>query len=359
MRLPEGGVAIDRNRPVAFRVNGETVSGYEGDTLASALIAAGWHFVARSFKYHRPRGFVASGVEEPNALFGIGEGDRFEPNVRGTMVEIHDGLVAKTQNHFPSLEYDLGSMNAIAARMFPAGFYYKTFLKPRIAWKHVFEPIIRQAAGLGKAPSKPDRDTYEHFYYACDVLVAGGGLAGLLAAKAAAAGGARVLLVEQSAFLGGRALVDDGTVAHPEKGEIALADYVAELVAELEATPNVRIRTRTQASAHEDHNYVLCYERLTDHDPSLPGPRHRLWRVRAGRVIAATGSIERPIAFAYNDVPGIMLAGAMRDYLGLYAAKPGERVVVFTNNDDAYRTAIALRSAGVEVPAILDSREGS
>ncbi|MEM1419342.1 MAG: 2Fe-2S iron-sulfur cluster-binding protein, partial [Pseudomonadota bacterium] len=355
-RTADGGALIDRSRPVSFTLNGKTYRGYAGDTLASALIANGVHFVGRSFKYHRPRGFVASGVEEPNALFGTGVGPRFEPNQRGTMVELYEGLTAKTQNHFPSLEYDIGSVNAMMSRFFPAGFYYKTFIQPRVAWKHVFEPFIRQAAGLGKAPTEADDAEYEHFHYMCDVLVSGGGVAGILAALTAARAGARVMLVEQNAWLGGRAIVDEGEV----DGQ-PLGDWVRARIAELEAMPNVLIRTRTQASCHEDHNYVLCYERVSDHDPDLygGGPRHRLWRVRAGRVIAAGGGIERPIAFAKNDVPGVMLAAAMRDYLKLYAAKPGDRVVVYANNDDAYRTAIDLRNAGVEVPAILDAREGS
>ncbi|MEL6316144.1 MAG: 2Fe-2S iron-sulfur cluster-binding protein, partial [Pseudomonadota bacterium] len=356
-RLPDRGALIDRSKPVSFKLNGETLTGYEGDTLASALIANGRRFIGRSFKYHRPRGFVASGVEEPNGLFGVGEGGAFEPNQRGTMVELHPGLTARTQNHFPTLEYDLGSMNALMSRMFPAGFYYKTFIRPRRAWKHVFEPIIRQAAGLGKAPTQPDDATYEQLYYRCDVLVAGGGPAGLMAAKAAAQAGARVLLVEQSSWLGGRALVDDAEVdGRP------IAEWVRDEIAALRAMPNVTIRTRTQASALTEHNYVLCAERVADHDPAqvaAGAPRQRLWRVRAGRVVVAAGAIERPLAFACNDVPGVMLASAVRDYVTLYGVKPGDRVVIYANNDDAYRTAVTLREAGVEVPAILDARDGS
>ncbi|MEO1292018.1 MAG: sarcosine oxidase subunit alpha family protein [Pseudomonadota bacterium] len=358
-RLPEGGMLIDRTKQVSFSLNGKTVQGYEGDTLASALIANGQHFVARSFKYHRPRGIVSAGVEEPNALFGTGEGATFEPNQRGTQVEIHNGLKAVTQNHFPSLERDIGSVNALLSRAFPAGFYYKTFLWPKFAWKHVYEPFIRQAAGLGKAPSERDEAEYEHYYHHTDVLVAGGGLAGIMAALAAGRAGARVLLCEQGTWLGGRAMVDDATVKADGEPSQSLSAYTRARIAELETQPNVVIRTRCQVSYMEDHAYILGYERLTDHDPSRSGPRHRLWRIRAGRVIAATGAIERPLAFAYNDVPGVMLASAMRDYLTLYGARPGDRVAVYTNNDDAYRTAIALRNAGVEVPAILDSRDGS
>ena len=243
-RLSSGGALIDRSAPVSFRLNGKTLQGYRGDTLASALLANGTRFVGRSFKYHRPRGFIASGVEEPNGLFGVGEGGAFEPNQRGTMVELYDGLTATTQNHFPTLEFDLGSVNAQLSRFFPAGFYYKTFIHPRRAWKHVFEPMIRQAAGLGKAPKEPDAAEYEHLYYYCDVLIAGGGVAGIMAAKAAGQAGARVLLAEQNAWLGGRALVDEGEV----EGR-PIADWVRDEIAALQAMPNVMIRTRAQVSA--------------------------------------------------------------------------------------------------------------
>ncbi|OWU84568.1 sarcosine oxidase subunit alpha [Oceanicola sp. 22II-s10i] len=347
-RLATGGRLIDRTRSIEFRFNGQRLSGHPGDTLASALLAGDRLLSGRSFKYHRPRGLVASGAEEPNALFGIGEGARFEPNQRATTQELFDGLTAKSQNHWPSLEFDIGAVNTKLSRFFPAGFYYKTFMGPRAFWKHVYEPIIRQSAGLGQPPKEGDADRYEHFYAYTDVLVVGGGIAGLTAAKAAADSGAEVLLVEQTAHWGGRAPVDE------DGGE---AD-VAALVDALEAMPNVRMRARTMGAGVYDHGYVLAYERLTDHTDAKEGPRHRLWRIRAGQVITATGAIERPLSFAGNDVPGVMLASAVRDYVVNWAVSPGDRTVVVTNNDDAYRTALALHKAGLSVPMILDARAG-
>ncbi|MEO0914773.1 MAG: 2Fe-2S iron-sulfur cluster-binding protein, partial [Pseudomonadota bacterium] len=322
----------------------------KGDTLASALLANGERFVGRSFKYHRPRGIVASGAEEPNALMNLGEGTRAEPNQRATTTELFEGLAARSQNHWPSLKYDVGAINSRLSRFFPAGFYYKTFIHPRAAWKHVFEPVIRQSAGLGAAPTEGDADRYEYFYATFDVVVIGGGIAGIAAARAAAEGGAKVLLVEQTAHFGGRALVDGGTI----EGMSASA-WVAAEVAALEAMPNVTLRCRMMGAGVYDHGYLLAYERLSDHRPG-DGPRHRLWRIRAGQVVVATGAIERPLSFAGNDVPGVMLASAVRDYLGLYGVSPGDRTVVVTNNDDGYRTALALHAAGLLVPVILDTR---
>ncbi|MEM8872134.1 MAG: 2Fe-2S iron-sulfur cluster-binding protein, partial [Pseudomonadota bacterium] len=347
-RLAKGGLLIDRNTPVYFSFNGRKLRGFVGDTLASALLAQGHGLVGRSFKYHRRRGIVASGVEEPNALMNLGDGDRLEPNQRATTTEVFEGLQARSQNHWPSLEFDIGALNTKLARFFPAGFYYKTFMWPRAAWKHVFEPVIRQSAGLGAAPDRDarDPDSYEHFYAYVDVLVIGAGAAGLAAARASAQGGARVLILEQTATIGGRALVDhDDGKAWTEARR-----------AELEAMPNVTFRTRTMGAGVYDHGYVLAYERLTDHAPTHAGPRHRLWRIRAKQVITASGALERPLAFAGNDVPGVMLASAVRDYVRLYGVSPGDRTVLVTNNDDAYRTALALLDAGLTVPAVLDAR---
>jgi sarcosine oxidase subunit alpha len=345
-RLAGGGARSTGAGRSPFAGTGACCTGYEGDTLASALLANGETLVGRSFKYHRPRGVVASGVEEPNALVGLGRGGAFEPNARATTVELTQGLDARSQNHWPSLERDVGVVNAYAARMLPAGFYYKTFLRPRAAWKHVFEPLIRRSAGLGAAPTRPDPDGYEFFYAFVDVLVVGGGVAGLAAARAAAASGGRVLVVEQAPAFGGRTAVDGGTV-----GGLPAAQWLRETLAALEAAPNVTLRTRMTAAAVQDHGYVLAAEGLTG-----KGPRERLWRIRAKRVVTATGAIERPLPFAGNDLPGVMLASAVRDYLGLWGVAVGGRVAVVTNNDDAYRTALALRAAGVEVPAVLDAR---
>ncbi|RED12806.1 sarcosine oxidase subunit alpha family protein [Pontivivens insulae] len=350
-RLKSGGRLIDRSRKIGFTFNGKRLQGYEGDSLAAALLANDQVLMGRSFKYHRPRGVVASGVEEPNALMGIGKDHRFEPNQRATLQELYDGLVSESQNHWPTLDADIGAVNMLMSRFFPAGFYYKTFMAPRAAWKHLFEPVIRKAAGLGKAPEVADADRYEYFYAYTDVLVIGAGMAGLKAAREAAEAGARVLLIEQTAHIGGRLLTDPVEI----DGQSSDAWLEAERAA-LAAMDNVTIRTRMMGAGVYDHGYITAYERVADHVAAPDAPRHRLWRIRADRVITATGAIERPLSFAGNDVPGVMLAAAVRDYVALWGVSPGDRTVIVTNNDDAYRTAIALKQAGLEVPVILDAR---
>ncbi len=350
-RLGQGGRLLDRSKRVEFRFNGKRLSGFEGDTLASALLGAGQSLVGRSFKYHRPRGIVASGVEEPNALVGLGEGARFEPDQRATTTELFEGLEARSQNHWPSLEYDVGVANNYVARFLPAGFYYKTFMAPRAAWKHLFEPIVRQSAGLGKVPKDRDVDRYEHYYTHVDVLVVGGGVAGLVAAKAAAATGVEVMVLEQSAHFGGRAPVDGGEIDGMPADE-----WVNVALQELEKAENVTLRTRCMGAGVYDHGYALGYERVADHTLEDGRPRHRLWRIRAGQIVTATGALERPLSFAGNDIPGVMLASAVRDYVVNWGVSPGDRTVIVTNNDDAYRTALALVEAGLVVPAIIDAR---
>ncbi len=351
-RLSKGGRLIDRTATAEFTFNGKRLHGYHGDTLAAALLANDQMLVGRSFKYHRPRGIVASGPEEPNALVNLGAGPRLEPNQRTTTTELFDGLEATSQNHWPSLEFDVGVVNNYAARFLPAGFYYKTFIHPRPFWKHVFEPIIRRSAGLGKAPTQGDADHYEQAYAFCDVLVIGGGVAGLLAAKSAASTGQRVLLLEQTAHLGGRSPVDEAEV----QGKPVDA-WLNSIEADLRAMDNVTIRTRTCGFGVYDHGYVLADERIADHTPGDGRPRQRLWRIRAGHIVTATGAIERPLSFAGNDIPGVMLAGAVRDYVTNFAVSPGDRTIVVTNNDSAYLTALTLKAAGLEVPAILDARD--
>ncbi len=351
-RLANTGRLVNKNKAVSFKFNGKNLTGFEGDTLASALLANDQMLMGRSFKYHRPRGVVASGAEEPNALVNLGEGAEFEPNQRVTTTELFDGLTATSQNHWPSLEFDVGAVNKHLSRFLPAGFYYKMFIHPRPFWKYVYEPIIRQSAGLGKAPKGRDADTYEHFNINVDVMVVGGGIAGLSAALAAGRTGARVLLVEQTAHWGGRAVVDQPTI-----DGIAAEEWVNNTLQALEDMDNVTVRNRMQGSGVYDHGYVLAYERITDHAPEMDAPRHRLWRIRAKQIVTATGAIERPLSFAGNDIPGVVLAAAVRDYAVNWGVSMGDRTVVVTNNDDAYRTAITLKNAGLDVPAIIDARD--
>ena len=260
-------------------------------------------------------------------------------------------MVAVSQNHFPSLEFDIGAINSKLSQFLPAGFYYKMFIHPRSFWKHIYEPFIRKSAGLGKAPKDRDLDKYEHYYHHCEVLVVGGGIAGIQAAKSAAASGVRVMLVEQTAHWGGRAVVDGVVIDN-----IAAEEWIKGALSELSVMDNVVIRNRTQGSGVYDHGYALGYERISDHTPGDSRPRHRLWRIRCKQIIVATGAIERPLSFAGNDIPGVMLAAAVRDYVVNYGVSPGDRTVIVTNNDDAYRTAIVLKDAGLDIPLIIDAR---
>ena len=350
-RLSKGGRLIDRSKSVEFTFDGKRLNGYEGDTLASALLANNQRLVGRSFKYHRPRGIVASGPEEPNALVGLGAGSKFEPNQRATTTELFAGLHSKSQNAWPSLEFDIGGINRIMSRVFPAGFYYKTFIFPRFAWKHIFEPFIRKAAGLGAAPTEKDADKYEYFYAHVDVLIIGGGSSGLAAALEVGRSGAKVLVLEQKSTWGGRAPVD-GVVIDNEKSE----EWINKALAELESMPNVSLKNRTMGAGVYDHGWATGYESLTDHMPSKVGPRQRLWRIRATRILTTTGAIERPLSFAGNDLPGVMLAGSVRDYIVDFGTSCGDIMVLATNNDDAYRTAIAQCEVGLKVAIILDAR---
>ena len=350
-RLSKGGRLIDRSKSVEFTFDGKRLNGYDGDTLASALLANNQRLVGRSFKYHRPRGIVASGPEEPNALVGLGAGSKFEPNQRATTTELFAGLHSKSQNAWPSLEFDIGGINRIMSRVFPAGFYYKTFIFPRFAWKHIFEPFIRKAAGLGAAPTEKDADKYEYFYAHVDVLIIGGGSSGLAAALEVGRSGAKVLVLEQKNTWGGRAPVD-GVVIDNEKSE----EWINKALAELESMPNVSLKNRTMGAGVYDHGWATGYESLTDHMPSKVGPRQRLWRIRATRILTTTGAIERPLSFAGNDLPGVMLAGSVRDYIVDFGTSCGDIMVLATNNDDAYRTAIAQCEVGLKVAIILDAR---
>ena len=350
-RLKAGGNLLDRNSAQEFTFNGKRFKGFKGDTLASALLANDQVLVGRSFKYHRPRGIVAAGPEEPNALFETGSGSKFEPNQRATTTKLFNGLQAKSQNHWPTLEFDIGAINSKLARFFPAGFYYKTFIHPRFAWKHVFEPIIRRAAGLGSAPTNKDFNSYEHFYVHVDMLIVGGGVAGITAARAAINSGLKVLIVEQNDYWGGRASIDNVNI----DGELSV-NWVEKQIHKLSKADNFELKLNTMAAGVYDHGYVLLHENLIDEANQEALLRQRLWRVRAKQIVTATGAIERPLSFANNDIPGVMLAASVRDYAVNYGVSCGDKTVLVTNNDDAYRTAITMKNAGLEVPCIIDAR---
>lgn len=343
-RLATGG-RIDRARPMRFFFNDRAYEGFAGDTLASALLANGVHVVARSFKYHRPRGILSAGSDDPSALVTIArDASRHTSNLRATQIELYDGLRAHSQNHFPSLGFDLGAVNDVLAPLLPAGFYYKTFKWPVSAWRHIYEPLIRRAAGHGRAPTAPDPDRYVHRYAHCDVLVIGAGPAGLAAAQDAAQSGARVIVCDEQAELGGSLL-----------GEPAAT------IPALAAGDRVTLLPRTTAFGYYPHNLVGLAQRLTDHLPA-PEPaqaRERLWQVRAKEIVLATGALERPLVFPGNDRPGVMLASAARTYLHRYAVLPGRRIVIVTSHDTALRTADEFRAAGAEIAAVIDTRQGA
>ncbi|MFB2550298.1 sarcosine oxidase subunit alpha [Ensifer soli] len=339
-----------------FTFDGRSYTALEGDTLASALLAHGVHLVGRSFKYHRPRGIVSAGAEEPNALVDVSrDGARRQPNVRATVQEVFDGMRASSQNRWPSLSFDVGGINNLLAPFFAAGFYYKTFMWPKQAWKHIYEPQIRKAAGLGVSPTEEDPDHYAGRYAHCDVLVAGAGLAGLTAALAAARAGARVILCDEQAEMGGALRFDTGVTVDGKTGY----DWATGAIAELASMDNVTLLPRTTAFGYYEHNFLGLAERVTDHLPR-PGkalPRERLWQVRAKRVVIATGAIERHMVFSNNDRPGILLASAARAYLNQYGVAVGRTVGVYTAHDSAYEAAFDLKRAGVAVAAIVDCRE--
>ncbi|HKU14188.1 MAG TPA: 2Fe-2S iron-sulfur cluster-binding protein [Steroidobacteraceae bacterium] len=344
-RLDAGG-SIDRSRPLRFFFNGRALSGFEGDTVASALLANGVRTIARSFKYHRPRGVFASGVEEPNALVSLHSGSHAIPTERATLCELSEGLEVQAQSGWPSLGFDLLRAIDFAKPLVAAGFYNKTFMWPRWSW---YEGTIRRMAGFGRASLEPDPQRYQTQNIHCDVLVVGGGAAGLQAALSAATAGARVLLVERDSVLGGQRRWDGGSIEGKDG-----ARWIEEAVAQLARHPDVRILTRTSATSYHDHNVLALCERVGSQ--TRPGVHERYWIVRTRQTILATGAIEQPLIFDNNDRPGVMLAGAARKYLRCHGIAPGRRIVLATNNMSAYETLLDLHESGVEVVAVLDSQ---
>ena len=351
-----GAGRFSQAKQARFTFDGQAYSGIEGDTLASALLASGVHLVGRSFKYHRPRGILSAGAEEPNALVEIRRGAaRRTPNVRATVQELYDGLEATSQNRWPSLKFDVGEVNDLASPLFSAGFYYKTFMWPKSAWKNFYEPNIRAAAGLGQAPDKPDPDHYSARFAHCDVLVLGGGAAGLAAALAAAETGVRVVIADEQAEFGGALRFESGARIEGQDGWT----WAQGVVAKLKAMGNVRVLNRTTAFGYYAQNFIGLVERVSDHlqAPGADLPRERLWQIRAKKVVLATGAIERHMVFADNDRPGVMLASAARTYLNHYGVAVGKNVGIYTANDSAYAVALDLKKAGVGVAAIVDLRD--
>ncbi len=339
---------IDRSKPLRFTFDGTAYEGFAGDTLASALLASGVRLVGRSFKYHRPRGLLTAGPEEPSALVTIRTGGRREANVPAAMVELHEGMVAESQNRWPSLAFDLMAVNNLFAPLLPAGFYYKTFMWPGAFWERLYEPSIRRAAGLGRTASEPEPDGYDTLHHHCDVLVVGSGVAGLLAAHVLRGSGLRVMIVEQDREAGGGTLVDH-----------SLKEWREETVGALVDRPDVTLLTRTTAVGAYDSGVVAAVERVWDHveQPPAHQPRQRLHIIRPRRTILATGAIERLIAVPNNDRPGVMLATAARAYVNRYGVLPGRRIVALVGNDEAYAAIRDLRAAGATIVAVADPRQ--
>ena len=352
-RLAVGG-RIDRSKTIRFCYDGKPLLGYPGDTLASALLANGIHLVGRSFKYHRPRGIYSAGSEEPNALVQLESGAHTIPNMRATEVELYEELSATSQNCWPSVKFDLGAISSRLSRLLPAGFYYKTFMWPASMWM-TYEKYIRKAAGLGKSPLEIDPDFYDKTYAHCDVLVTGGGPTGIQAASAAAQTGAKVILLDEKNEFGG-SLLSENTATIGGGGAI---EWVAECIARLEALDNVTLLPRTTLTGYYDYNFLVANQKVGEHPgPASAGksPRERLWKIRAKQVVIATGAIERPLVFADNDRPGVMLSSAIRSYINRYAVLPGRNIALLTNNDSAWQTALDAQAAGARV-CIIDIRE--
>ena len=351
---------IDETNRISFKFDGKTYYGFKGDTLASALIANNVHLVGRSFKYHRPRGIMTSGSEEPNAIVQVNPNSNItEPNARATEIEIYEGLEASSQNCWPSVNFDIGGINNFLAPLFPAGFYYKTFMWPKSFWEK-YEFFIRHSAGLGKSPNTRDPDIYDHRNIHCDVLVVGAGISGILAAKNAAKNNFKTLLLDEKNELGGSTIFEaneDNKINHNSASE-----WLKKEINELKNIKNLEIKTRTSVAAYHQYNYLLARENLTDHlvkKDKKNKIRQRLLKIRAKKVILATGALERPLIFNNNDRPGIMLSSAIKKYSNFYGVACGTKNIFFTNNDSAYESALSLHNKGIKVEAIIDIRENS
>ncbi len=349
---------IDETYKISFKFNNKTYYGYKGDTLASALLANNIHLVGRSFKYHRPRGIMTAGSEEPNAIVQLHKDtSRTEPNVRATEIEIYEGLEASSQNCWPSVNFDIGGINNFLSPVLPAGFYYKTFMWPASFWKK-YEYFIRKSAGLGKSPSEPDPDIYEHKYIHCDVLIIGAGISGIIAAKTSAKNGFKTLLVDEKPYLGGSTIYQNSE--HFKINNQITSSWLEKEINEIKKIDNLEIKIRTSAAAFHGYNFLLARESLTDHLPLHQRDekvRHRLLKIRAKKVISATGSLERPLIFDNNDRPGILLSSAIEKYSNFFGVACGQKNVLFTNNDSAYETAMSLFQKGINIKAIIDNRE--
>jgi len=349
---------IDETYRISFKFNGTKYYGFKGDTLASALLANDIHLVGRSFKYHRPRGIMTAGSEEPNAIIQLhNNSSRSEPNVRATEVEIYEGLEASSQNCWPSVNFDISGINNFLSPIFPAGFYYKTFMWPASFWKK-YEYFIRKSAGLGRSPTEPDPDIYEHKFVHCDVLVIGAGISGIMAAKTAAKNGLKTLLIDEKPYLGGSTIYQNSQ--HFKLNNQTSSSWLEKEINEIKKLKNLEIKTRTSVAAFHGYNFLLARESITDHLPieqRKNKTRHKLLKIRAKKVITATGSIERPLIFNNNDRPGILLSSAIKKYADLFGVACGEKNILLTNNDSAYETAISLIQKGIRVEAIIDNRE--
>ena len=348
------GGQTDRTQPLKFSFDGKSYTGHQGDTLSSALLANGVRLMGRSFKYHRPRGVLTAGSEEPNALVELRNGAHQEPNTRATTVELFDGLTAKSQNRLGSLKFDLLSINDRFSNFLAAGFYYKTFMWPKAFWEKLYEPVIRNAAGLGSLSLQDDPDVYDKGFLHCDLLVIGAGPSGLMAALTAGRSGASVILADEDFTLGGRLNSETFSINDDDT-----SNWVAATRAELESLSNVRIMPRTTVIGAFDHGIYGAVERVSDHlhTPEAGKPRQILWRIYTQRTVLAAGALERPIAFENNDRPGIMLGSAIRTYANRFGVAADKRIAIFTNNDDGHRTAIDLHAKGVKIAAVIDTRE--